>query len=72
MSTLIRIDDKTTRGDTVLSGSIIMFFRNIGVARQGDPVNFPIPGHGVLIAFHGHRYGRDLTLFSSLPEASMS
>jgi len=74
MNTIIRIDDKTTGGGTVLSGSTVMFFRSIGVARQGDPVNCPTPGHGrdngVPIALHGHRRSGGCTLRSSLPEVS--
>ena len=46
MKGIIRIGDKTTSGGTVQSGSVVMKFCVIGVARQGDPVDCPIPGHG--------------------------
>ncbi|WP_288855684.1 PAAR domain-containing protein [uncultured Pseudomonas sp.] len=87
MKNIIRIGDKTTGGGTVQSGSIVMFFRGIGVARQGDPVICPLPGHGrtviaeghptlrdngLPVAFHGHRCACGCLLISSLPEASAS
>ncbi|WP_346343156.1 PAAR domain-containing protein [Pseudomonas sp. WS 5079] len=77
--------NKTTGGRTVQSGSVVMKFRGIGVARKGDPVDCPIPGHGrteiaeghptfhdkgVPVAFHGHRCACGRALISSLPEAS--
>ena len=37
MRNIIRIGDKTTGGGTVQSGSVVMKFCGIGVARQGDP-----------------------------------
>ncbi len=46
MKGIIRIGDKTTGEGEVLSGSITMKFGGIGVAREGDPVDCPIPGHG--------------------------
>ncbi len=87
MRGIIRIGDKTTSGGTVLWGSTVRKFKGIGVARQGDPVTCPIPGHGrtviaqghptfcdngVPIAFHGHRCACGCTLISSLPEAGAS
>ena len=87
MRGVIRIGDKITSGGTVLSGSAVMKFRGIGVARKGDPVDCPIPGHGrtevaeghptfhdkgIPVAFHGHRCACGCTLISSLPEASAS
>ncbi|WP_339421008.1 MULTISPECIES: PAAR domain-containing protein [unclassified Pseudomonas] len=84
MKGIIRIGDKTTGGGTVLSGSAVMVFRGIGVARQGDPVDCPIPGHGrtviaeghpvfrdkgIPVAFYGHRCACGCALISSLPEA---
>ncbi|MGC1331251.1 PAAR domain-containing protein [Pseudomonas sp.] len=87
MKNIIRIGDKTTSGGTVLSGSTVMIFRGIGAARQGDPVNCPIPGHGrtviaeghptfhdkgVPVAFHGHRCACGCALISSLPAVSAS
>lgn len=84
MKGIIRINDKTTGGGTVLSGSPAMVFSGLGVARQGDPVSCPLPGHGrtviaeghpafrdngIPVAFHGHRCACGCTLISSLPEA---
>jgi len=87
MKNIIRIGDKTTSGGTVRSGSTVMIFRGIGVARKGDSVDCPIPGHGrteiaeghptfhdhgIPIAFHGHRCACGCTLISSLPQVSAS
>ncbi|MEJ5112082.1 PAAR domain-containing protein [Erwinia billingiae] len=85
MKGIIRIGDKHSGGGLVLSGSTIMKFNGIGVARQGDPVNCPIEGHGenviaeghpvfkdhgVPVAFHGHRCACGCELISSLPQAA--
>ncbi|MDH4653354.1 MULTISPECIES: PAAR domain-containing protein [unclassified Pseudomonas] len=59
MKGIIRIGDKTTGGGTVLSGSSAMQFGGIGVARQGDPVSCPIPGHGPTVIAEGHPTFRD-------------
>jgi len=87
MKGIIRINDKTTGGGTVLSGSTDMCFNGIGAARLGDPVSCPIPGHGptviaeghptfkdngVPLAFHGHRCACGCVLLTSLPEATAS
>ncbi|MBT8769576.1 PAAR domain-containing protein [Metapseudomonas boanensis] len=87
MKGIIRIGDKTTGGGTVLSGSTAMQFGGIGVARLGDPVSCPIPGHGptviaeghptfrdngVPIAFQGHLCVCGCALISSLPAATAS
>jgi uncharacterized Zn-binding protein involved in type VI secretion len=84
MQGIIRIGDKTTGGGTVLSGSSDMIFEGIGVARVGDPVICPIPGHsptviveghptfkdnGASIALQGHLCGCGCALLSSLPNA---
>ncbi|MNF44992.1 PAAR motif protein [compost metagenome] len=87
MKGIIRIGDKTTGGGTVLSGSADMLFDGIGVAREGDPVRCPVPGHGrtviaeghpafrdngVPVAFDGHRCACGCALISSLPVAGAS
>jgi uncharacterized Zn-binding protein involved in type VI secretion len=87
MKGIIRINDQTTGGGTVLAGSSEMIFEGLGAARQGDPVSCPIPGHGptviaeghpfftdngVPVAFHGHRCACGCALISSLPEAVAS
>lgn len=84
MKNIIRIGDKTTSDGTVLSGSPTMLFRGIGVARVGDPVDCPLPGHGrnsiaeghptfkdhgLSVAFDGHRCECGCALVSSLPAA---
>lgn len=58
-----------------------MLFHGVGVARQGDPVNCSVVGHGrtviaeghpafldngSAVAFDGHRWGGDYALVSSL------
>ncbi|NUT78859.1 PAAR domain-containing protein [Pseudomonas sp. C1C7] len=87
MNGIIRIGDKTTGGGRVLSGSSNMKFGDIGVAREGDPVRCPVPGHGhtviaegnpafcdngVPVAFDGHRCACGCTLISSMPAAGAS
>ncbi|KFE52070.1 PAAR domain-containing protein [Pseudomonas syringae] len=87
MKGIIRIGDKTTSGGSVLSGSEVMKFFGIGVARVGDPVICPIPihgptviaeghpkfkDHGVPVAFNGHRCACGCALISSLPDAGAS
>jgi len=87
MRSIIRIGDKTTGGGTVLSGSTVMIFGGIGVARKGDPVSCPILGHGptviaeghpvfcdkgVPIAFQGHFCACGCLLISSLLDMSAS
>lgn len=87
MKGVIRIGDTNTGGGAVLSGSSGMRFGGIGVARVGDPVSCPVPGHGrtviaeghptfrdngVSVAFHGHLCVCGCSLLSSLPNAAAS
>ncbi|MBT2342098.1 MULTISPECIES: PAAR domain-containing protein [Pseudomonas] len=87
MKNIIRIGDKTTGGGTVQSGSAVMKFDGIGVAREGDPVKCPVPGHGrtvvaeghptfndngVPVAFDGHLCACGCALISSLSDAGAS
>lgn len=87
MKGIIRIGDKTTHGGQVLAGSSTMIFQGIGVARIGDPVSCPIPGHGptkiieghptimdngLQVAFHGHKCACGCTLITSLGNATAS
>ncbi|CAM4105168.1 hypothetical protein CCOS865_03973 [Pseudomonas reidholzensis] len=87
MRGIIRIGDKTTGGGNVLSGSTVMKFSGIGVARVGDPVQCPLPGHGrtaiaeghptfkdngAAVAFNGHLCACGCALVCSLPEAGAS
>ncbi|WP_433735869.1 PAAR domain-containing protein [Pseudomonas putida] len=84
MKGIIRKGDKNSGGGTVLSGSTAKRFNGIGVAREGDPVRCPVPGHGdtviaeghpsyrdngVPVAFEGHRCACGCVLISSLPRA---
>jgi len=70
MLQIIRKGDKTTHGGSVLTSSETMKFGGIGVAREGDKVSCPVPGHGpttivegnpdyldhgIPVAFHGHK-----------------
>jgi uncharacterized Zn-binding protein involved in type VI secretion len=59
MKGIIRIGDKTTGGGVVLSGSPGLIFDGIGVARVGDPVSCPLPGHGRTVIAEGHPTFRD-------------
>lgn len=85
MKGIIRTGDKTTGGGRALSGSSAMQFAGLAVARQGDPVECPVPGHGrtiiaeghgtfrengVPLAFDGHRCACGCVLITSLPAAS--
>ncbi|EOC0417696.1 PAAR domain-containing protein [Cronobacter malonaticus] len=87
MKGIVRIGDKTTHGGQVLSGSAVMKFAGISVARQGDPVSCPIDGHspsyiaeghptmkdnGVAVAFHGYKCTCGCTLITSLGNATTS
>ena len=87
MRGIIRIGDLTSGGGTVLTGSTVMKFDGIGVARQGDLVLCPLPGHGLNaiatghsafkeggrpVAFLGHLCLCGCVLISSLPNAGAS
>jgi len=87
MKGIIRVGDMHTGGGSVLSGSSNMQFAGIGVARQGDPVSCPIPGHGptviaqghptfkdhgIPVAFNGYLCACGCVLITSLPQAAVS
>lgn len=87
MKGVIRIGDLNSGGGAVIAGSTTMKFHGIGVARVGDPVLCPVPGHGVTvvaqghpvfkdhgipIAFNGHFCACGCVLLTSLPEATAS
>ncbi|MFA7895489.1 PAAR domain-containing protein [Pseudomonas putida] len=84
MKGIIRVGDNTSGGGIVLTGSSSMRFGGIYVAREGDPVSCPVPGHGrtviaevypafrdsgVPVAFDGHRCACGCVLISSMPNA---
>ena len=43
---VIRLGDKTSHGGSVLEASAVTDSGGIGVARVGDKVSCPLPGHG--------------------------
>lgn len=43
---VIRLGDKTSHGGSVLEASTLTDSGGIGVARVGDKVSCPLPGHG--------------------------
>jgi uncharacterized Zn-binding protein involved in type VI secretion len=87
MKGIIRISDTTSSGGTVKTGSEAMIFDGLGVARVGDSVFCPLPGHGetriaegnsgftdddLAVAFHSDRCECGCTLITSLPQATAS
>lgn len=84
MKGVVRVGDKNTAGGVILNGSNSLRFGGVGVAREGDEVDCPIPGHGrtviaeghsafrdngVPVAFDGHRCACGCLLISSMPNA---
>jgi uncharacterized Zn-binding protein involved in type VI secretion len=82
---IVRLGDKTTHGGTVISASPIHTLRGIGIARMGDMVACPMPGHGTnpivegsmvfsiggrQVALHGHHSACGCALIASLPVAT--
>ena len=82
---VVRLGDKTTHGGTVISASSIHTVRGVGIARVGDTVACPLPGHGSnpiiegspvfsvggrKVALHGHKSACGCSLIASLPFAS--
>ena len=49
MKRVIRLGDPTTHGGTVVSASSTTIINGIRVARLGDQVTCPIPGHGTVV-----------------------
>ncbi|WP_237140708.1 hypothetical protein [Pseudomonas silesiensis] len=45
MKGIIHVGGITTRGRTVLSGSVVVKFAIVRAAREEDPVLYPIPEH---------------------------
>ena len=82
MKRVIRLGDPTTHGGTVVSASSTTIINGIHVARLGDSVTCPIPGHGTVvivegdgnwrtdelpIALEGHKTSCGAALISTLP-----
>jgi len=82
---IVRLGDKTTHGGVVVTASPIHTLRGIGIARVGDMVACPVPGHGTnpivegcpvftiggrSVALHGHKTACGCSLIASLTGAS--
>jgi len=82
---IVRLGDKTTHGGVVITASTIHTLRGIGIARVGDMVACPLPGHGTNpivegcpvfsiggrgVALHGHKTACGCSLIASLAGAT--
>ncbi|HEX7983800.1 MAG TPA: PAAR domain-containing protein [Duganella sp.] len=82
---IVRFGDKTSHGGTVITASRTHSIGGIGIARAGDEIACPMPGHGVnvivegastylvggrMVALHGHKCACGCTLISSLASAT--
>jgi uncharacterized Zn-binding protein involved in type VI secretion len=82
---IVRLGDPTSHGGTVITASPTHTIGGIGIARTGDKLVCPIPGHGVnvivegapnyliggrMVALHGHRGACGCTLIASLASAT--
>ncbi|NVM75485.1 putative Zn-binding protein involved in type VI secretion [Duganella sp. SG902] len=82
---IVRLGDPTSHGGSVISASATHLIGNIGIARVGDQVACPLPGHGIniiiegtptyliggrMVALHGHHCACGCTLISSLVTAT--
>lgn len=82
---VVRLGDVTSHGGTVLTASSTHSISGIGIARVGDRLACPLPGHGMnviiegaptfliggrMVALHGHRGACGCTLISSLVTAT--
>lgn len=82
---IVRLGDLTSHGGKVITASPTHTIAGIGIARVGDTVLCPLPGHGVnpivegaqtfliggrTVALHGHRTACGCTLISTLVTAT--
>lgn len=82
---IVRLGDPTSHGGKVISASAAHTVGGLGIARVGDSVLCPLPGHGVnvivegcatyligqrMVALHGHHCACGCTLISSLVTAT--
>jgi uncharacterized Zn-binding protein involved in type VI secretion len=82
---IVRLGDRTSHGGVVTSASDTHSIGGIGIARLGDLVACPLPGHGVnvivegaenylvggrMVALEGHYCACGCTLISSLVSAT--
>lgn len=82
---IIRLGDLTSHGGRIVTASVTHTIGGIGIARLGDKVFCPIPGHGVnvivegatnylidgrMVALQGHHGACGCILISSLVSAT--
>ena len=82
---IVRLGDPTSHGGKVITASVTHSIAGIGIARVGDQIVCPIPGHGVnvivegaanyliggrMVALHGHHGACGCTLISTLVSAT--
>jgi len=82
---IIRLGDPTSHGGKVITASPTHTIAGIGIARVGDFITCPRPGHGDntivegaptyliggrMVALHGHRGACGCTLISTLATAT--
>lgn len=82
---IVRLGDKTTHGGVVTTASPVHTLRGIGIARKGDMVSCPLPGHGTneivegcpifsvggrSVALHGHKTACGCSLIASAMDAN--
>jgi uncharacterized Zn-binding protein involved in type VI secretion len=78
---VVRLGDSTSHGGKVISASTTHVINGVGIARVGDQVACPMPGHGInpivegmptyliggrMVALQGHHSACGCTLLSSL------
>jgi len=82
---IVRLGDPTTHGGKVITASATHSIAGIGIARVGDKLICPLPGHGVnmivegaptfliggrMVALHGHRGACGCSLISTIVTAT--
>jgi uncharacterized Zn-binding protein involved in type VI secretion len=82
---IVRLGDATSHGGTVITASQTHSIGGVGIARVGDKISCPIPGHAVnvivqgaptyliggrMVALHGHKCACGCSLISSLVTAT--
>jgi uncharacterized Zn-binding protein involved in type VI secretion len=82
---IVRLGDATSHGGKVITASQTHSIGGIGIARLGDKISCPIPGHAVniivegaptcliggrMVALHGHKCACGCILISSLATAT--
>lgn len=82
---IVRLGDPTSHGGSIITASVTHIIGGVGIARVGDKIFCPLPGHGVnvivegapnyliggrMVALHGHHGACGCTLISSLVTAT--